>query len=1102
MLNLVIGKAKNGKSEYIMDKMDKCAEEGKNVTLFIPSQMRMLAEEKYIACQNKPGIINIDFTTISSFVKDYNKKHNLTHGKSYISKMDETVILSKVIEENEDIFKIFRKCKNFEGFISTTRIYMDLLKKNNITKEKISNIDKSDYMITSLKLDEIYLLYEKYVNVKKNMGLIDSVDDIELFVDNFHKDKEEIEKSEIFFDSYNNFSMSELKFINKLLDMEYNVNIAITSNILDYVEDSIDEILDINKMECKLSGNENDIFYVYNLTVLNIIKMAKKLGIDISINDGYIKSEDKIDKNILYLSQNLFNLNINERKEKKEPENIDIIFTTNIYTQFESIADDIVYKIKNENARFSDFGIYTSSISEISNVISNIFIKHNIPFHMDLEYKLSDFVIYKYIYYILSMCVGKIDYNNLFNLLKLNLLDISLDEISIFENYCLEYNITDEYRFKLDIKENDDYDSILLNNLKNKIVNMYFELKSKLSLAKNSKDIVKIIYDHLSQNKILEKVQKMTYDMESSDDTKIKYYASLNKPLFDSICEIFDSICKVYDKMNVKKFFKIFKSIASDITKKSIPETMDEVELLDINVSKTSPKKYIYFTSVNEGKMPLSVKEDIIFSDRDLKLLKSKYDLSFKEDSISKIAMQNYNIYEAVLTAKEKISFYYLASNADGSSLRPSSVINYIKDIFDIKEKLYDENKTITYENLAMKLSNNVINEAKIDEETLAIYESLLESEKFKAPASYIRHDDNLSKESLDKLYRDNSITSSVSKIEQFKRCPFSYFMKYGLNLKERKVYKITSLDLGSFMHNVLERFSRYLVYENISWNMILDDEKYTEVLDKIIEEILEKDFNKHKESIKYAILERKLKVSMKKAVNIIAKGFVQSDFEPFAYELEFSDYSEYKPIEIELSKEKKVRLVGKIDRVDVAKIEENSYVRIVDYKSSAKDLTIDDVKEGISLQLMTYISAFIENSKENNIKPAGVMYFNLSDKFLKLSEYIKDESKIESKIIESLRMKGIFLSDIKVLEIMDKKLESQDRLINVSSRSIKNSKSSKSLLNEDEFDNIIKNMKHILKDILNEIVVEGNVKIEPNSKVDPCKYCVYGSICRKENMC
>ena len=41
----------------------------------------------------------------------------------------------------------------------------------------------------------------------------------------------------------------------------------------------------------------------------------------------------------------------------------------------------------------------------------------------------------------------------------------------------------------------------------------------------------------------------------------------------------------------------------------------------------------------------------------------------------------------------------------------------------------------------------------------------------------------------------------SVSRLERFAQCPFSYFAEYGLNAKVRKVHAISAPDVGTLMH-------------------------------------------------------------------------------------------------------------------------------------------------------------------------------------------------------------------------------------------------------------------------------------------------------------
>lgn len=46
-----------------------------------------------------------------------------------------------------------------------------------------------------------------------------------------------------------------------------------------------------------------------------------------------------------------------------------------------------------------------------------------------------------------------------------------------------------------------------------------------------------------------------------------------------------------------------------------------------------------------------------------------------------------------------------------------------------------------------------------------------------------------------------------MSRLEQYSACPFSYYIKYGLKLSERDIFKIQTIDTGNFMHDVIDDF-------------------------------------------------------------------------------------------------------------------------------------------------------------------------------------------------------------------------------------------------------------------------------------------------------
>ena len=317
-------------------------------------------------------------------------------------------------------------------------------------------------------------------------------------------------------------------------------------------------------------------------------------------------------------------------------------------------------------------------------------------------------------------------------------------------------------------------------------------------------------------------------------------------------------------------------------------------------------------------------------------------------------------------------------------------MINKIKKIFpeiteesDVINKNYEiTNKMMTYQELLENISALKDNK-DIENIWYTVYEYYKKQnewyEKIKKDLEgidYTNIPENIEQNIIEKLY-GNTLNTSVSKLEKFAQCPFSYYLQYGLKLKEKEELKIQNFDTGSFMHETIDEFFKKVKEENINLpEIVTDEEKIQQLVNNIVEEKLEmgKKYTFVATS-KYKVLVKRLQRIVAKALKYIIEGLVYSEFNIEGTEIEFGKNGKYKPILMQLDNGKKVEIVGKIDRVDTAKSDDGKYLRIIDYKSSAKNIDLNEVYAGIQIQLLTYMDAVC---KEEDLLPAGVLYFSL----------------------------------------------------------------------------------------------------------------------------
>lgn len=471
----------------------------------------------------------------------------------------------------------------------------------------------------------------------------------------------------------------------------------------------------------------------------------------------------------------------------------------------------------------------------------------------------------------------------------------------------------------------------------------------------------------------------------------------------------------------------------------------------------------------------------------------------------------NFNIYKAFTTAEEQLFLSYASSNSEGKTLRSSILISKIKKIFPkiitesdiVNRKQEIINKQATFEELLENIRRLKDGE-EIEEKWYSIYNYFnLQNEwqeKLKLAMNAIEYNnqtEKVSKENILKLY-GNNLRTSISKLEQYKRCPFSYYLKYGLKVSEKSKFKIQTLDTGTFMHEIIDEFFKIIAEEKINVREI-EEEKLKNIVSEIIEDKLKLDKNYIFTSTeKYKILSMRLKKVIEKSMKYIIESLKQSKFDIIETELEFNDKTKNKPMKFKLEDGRTVEVIGKIDRVDLYKSKNERYVRIIDYKSSIKNIDLNEVSFGVQIQLLTYLN---EVTKLENADASGVLYFNLIDPIIKANKNLSNEE-IENEIRKKFKMQGLILADINVIKLMDTSLEKGASAIIPayidSKGNLSNMRSS--TVTKEQFEILQKYMNKIIKQISKEIL-DGNIDIKPTynvkKKKTPCEYCEYKAICQ-----
>ena len=966
-------------------------------------------------------------------------------------------------------------------------------KKHGVSLENLDEmIESSKDKYLKSKMNDMKIVFSKFEETIQNKYIDEN--DVLTILANQLPETNIFENTLIYIDEFVGFTKQEYDIIKILLNMASQVTINVCT-------DSLEES----------NSPDTDIFYANKQTVQKIKDVAKEANVKMDKPVFMEKVWRFKNDELKHIEKNLYSIPY-KKYENENLKNIHLFLANNQYSEIENIAIKIVKLVKNEGYRYRDISIITKNLDTYSNLCKVIFNKYQIPVFIDEKKDLSQNIIVKYLLSILEIFAKNWSYESVFNYIKTGFLDIEPEEIYALENYCLKWGIkySKWYKGEWNFHDEDDTNRAQIERfreIRKIIVNPLIKFKENLLGTNSAKEITKRLYEFLIENEIDRKLEEKREELLNLNKVEI---ATEYETSWKIIMQVLDEIVLVFgdEKITFERYMQILKTGLGNSNLGKIPGTQDQVILGDIDRSRSHKIRTVFIIGLNDGMFPSVNKNEGYFNDNDRAILKEN-GIELAKGTIERLYEDNFNIYKAFTAASESIYLSYSSSGADGKTLRASMLVSKIKKLFPtIKEdsdiikkesEILIENNT--FEELLNQLRDYKDEDKDLDDKWITAYNYYMSNENWKyklvnslKAISYTNMPEQINKENIEKLY-GKTLKTSVSRLEQYKSCPFSYYLKYGLNISEKDSFKVDSLDTGSFMHDTIDTFFNIVRERNIKIKFLTEEET-----NDIIEEIINEKLGLNKNFIfssapKYKVLAGRLKRVVKKSMKYILESLKYSDFEVLGNEVEFKEGKEYSPIIIDLENGKKVEITGKIDRIDIAKTAEDKYIRIIDYKSSVKNIELNSVYAGLQLQLLTYLDAAC---KEEDVLPAGVLYFNLIDPIIKSSKNMSEED-IENEIRKKFKMQGLILADINIVKMMDNKLEKGASTI-VPAYIGKDgdlSQTKTSGVSRKQFEYLQKYMNKIIKQISKEIM-SGNIDIHPyyKKKKTPCDYCKYKAIC------
>ncbi|UOQ87440.1 helicase-exonuclease AddAB subunit AddB [Gracilibacillus salinarum] len=1126
LLRFLMGSATVNKSEQCLQEIRQELRQdpqGPSIIYLVPDQMTFQQEYALLNGDDVNGSIRAQ---VYSFSRLAWRVMQLTGGatKKYITSTGMQMMLRKIVEERTDDWKVFQKAIEKQGFIEQLEEMITEFKRYCVTPDLITaqlgEMDRFQHKTVSEvalhhKLDDLLYIYQSLQHALAG-HYMDSEDQLQQLIEKL-EDTDFLENTTVYIDGFHQFTPQELLVIDVMIKKAKNVTVTLTLNELNN---------DVTPL---------DLFYQTKETYYQLQQLAEQASVatEIEYADQHGGEKDAF----LHLDHHFDSRPVQPFSDQAP---VRIAEAVHPRAEVEGTAQEIVRLVRDQGYRYRDLAILIREPDVYHDLITTVFQDYQIPIFVDEKRTMLNHPLIETVRSLLDVVEGNWRYDAVFRLLKAGFIprgagEFRLDQEAIdeLENYVLEYGVRGRSRWLSDkdwifqrfrgFDQSTQTDRELvaqkrINHYRDKIAEALADIDTKLRTLPTIRQKTIALFEWLESIGAPAQLEQMREDFDNQGRVE---KGREQDQVWDAVIQLLEEITEVAgeEEMSLSTFRNVLESGFDALRFSHVPPSIDHVVVGSIDRSRMHGIKTAFLLGVNEGTWPMKPGGDGLITEEERSVLQT-HGLKLAEGSKRQLLDDWFYVYLAFTLPADNLWISYPISNEEGNQKAASSLIKRMEELFPHQqsrlflqdpEEMTDANRFVTTPNktrgaltaqLARKLRGYpidsiweyVLNWFIEHSDKQQIHQQVLKS------LFYQNKPVDLDKDTVQALY-EKEINASVSRLEMYHRCSYQHFARYSLGLEDRPTYKLDAPDIGQLFHEALKQITEWIQKEGRQFADVydLDARKYAnravgELANVLQHQILHS-------SNRYQYIQKKLESVIARATFILSEQARKTHFAPVGLEVGFGYPDQLQPLTVPLPNDHTLLLRGRIDRVDQAFENEQLYLRIIDYKSSAKGLNLTEVYYGLALQMLAYLDVVLQNAEGwlgHPASPAGVLYFHVHNPMISADDFLS-EDKIEQEIFKKFKMKGLMVDQEEVVRMMDTTLDYGRSNIIPAGFSKTGSFYKGSQVAEQNVFNELQGYIHRLMENAGLAITEGKVDLNPfqQQQLTACTFCDFRSVCQ-----
>ena len=1044
MLTILMGRAKTGKSEQVLRRIQELGDSSRQI-LLVPEHASHQAE---VDLCRFCGDTASRHAEVLSFRRLCDRVLTVTGGAAQVT-LDaggKLLTLQKALGEVAPELKVYRRPSQKAAFLQQLLDLFDELRCYDVSPELLESQAREIQGASRDKLLDLSLLYGAYESRLYRPGF-DARDRMTKLCQALG-DSRYVFGKDVFLDGFTYFNAQERQVLETILRQARSVTVTLLGE-----PDSAEEMFQVSlRTRDQLTRLADRAGCPWEVQVL-----ARADGSALGHLERYFFGEGE--------------------PYQGDSSAIRIREADTAFSEVEQTAADIRRLVAAGKCRYRDITVAARNMADYEGIIETVFERYEIPAYL--------------ITGVLSALENGFEYEDMFRWLKTGLAGLAPEECDLLENYVLTWEIHGRMWLR-DVDWTDNPDGYgapwndqrqarleQVNALRRRVREPLAALDEGLKAGKTAGEKVNALYSFLER---LDLQDALEVQMRAQADAGRFQEAEETAQLWEILCAILD------------QFSRLLRQVASQYSVGTIPVSLDQVSVTEITRNDRHTDRYLFLLGANDHVLPAVGQSGGILNDDDREELALR-GIRLAPSGMEQMGIELQNLYAALAQPTEGLVVSYPTADVTGAELRPAFVVDRLRTLFPavrVEHENIDKDYRLTALIPALEAAGTEPGGPLW--RRFAAEEALAPRMAAMSRAAALKRG-RLSRGAVRALYGER-ISMSASRAERLRSCHFAYFMEYGLKAKARRPAAFDAPQIGTFLHYLLEHVTRD-VLDRGGFAAVGEEDLHALVrqyIDQYAEVMLH---NLEGRNARFRYLFARLRNTAYAVVDQIAEEMRCSDFVPLAFELSFGDKGELPAVTVS-EPDAELRIGGKVDRVDGWVRDNKLYLRVVDYKSGKKTFDLAAVRMGLDIQMLLYLFALEKEGKQRfgrDIEPAGVLYLPARDEILSAERNVTPEQ-LQSMREKELRRTGLLLSDPEVLQAMEHEALQSPRFLPV--RVGRDGDVSGALASADQLGKLGQYVERLLHQIARE-VRDGNIDADPcchNEDDSFCKFCDWADAC------